>query len=301
MESFLTTVVDSWIYAIECLFDAIFTLGKTEILVLFSIVFLGQKKYRVLKNLSIYFWGMFIFLLLPFVAIFINEFTNDFEGYYTGFCNLLPTNFLIAATITYILFSIRTEDKRKLYIDRCVLGLVAFGVIFLLGRSNYYLPEGQSEYDNNMSYLQFVSSEGTDMQMSSLLNVKVQNRQKVLDEVVSVVNIIRADAETPMIAVPFEYSIYIRQYAPECKLAFGRYDSFWTEEIKSAYAEGNIDVIEPLLSECTRRDVEYIVFPLATENIYYEVTTLFGQNGWNIYAVDANRIILKKCDMEQIW
>lgn len=294
MESFLVSVMDSWIYTIECLFDAVFTLGKTEILVIFSVKFFYQKKYSVLKNLTMYYWGMLLFLFLPLVGFFINKFTFDFEGYYTGFYNLLPTNYLIAATITYVFFNILSEVKWKLYAKRGLFLLVAIIIIFLLGRSNYYLATEEKGYDYNVADLQLLSSDDSDAEMSDLHNAKVENKQKVPDEVVSVVNIIRADSERPIIAAPFEYCIYIRQFSPECKLAFGRYDSFWTKEMIKGYEAGDITVIKKLLKECKKKRADYIVFPLTSEGTYDEVISLFQDKGWNVYTIDENRLIVKK-------
>lgn len=291
MESVLDYFLNTWKVVVECLYDTVFTLGKTEILVLLSVVLLIQKKYIVLKNLTYYFWGMLAFLLLPFIGYFINKHTFDFVGYYTGFYNLLPTNFLVAAVITYFIFEIETDKQWKRFAKRASITIVAIFVIFLLGRSNYYMISGNS-YDNNMSYLQIFSLD--EVELTSLHNEKVSNSQKVIDEVMLEINCIRQDSDSPIIAAPFEDGIYIRQYSPECKIIFGRYDSFWNnEETKSLYASGDLSIIDQLAEECEKRGAEYIIFPLTSNDICDSVVEMFQQHGWQLLEINENRVILK--------
>lgn len=274
---------------IYVMYAAFFSAGVIEVLVLPAWFIIEKHNKEIAVILKRYIVLTMVMLIV--FGTFFSIVTRDFEGYFVGFLNLIPCEMIIALSFTYTIINCKSENKTRLMRKRVLLVALFLVIVFILGKSNYIGKSGENQFESNISFFDLSNDEAWGIKGAN--NEVVNNYAKVPNEVVQIVDAICTDYSQPVIFAPFEMSIYIRQYNPECKLLSGRYAEVWNEKTIKEYNEADPFLLRNVFNDNKDSDVTHIVIPIndvdkRINDINYARAM---KEGWQLYAIVGHYMV----------
>lgn len=233
-------ILNFWHTGINAFIEDGFAWNEYLVLLIISILYLynyWRKKSRyVLIHAPIL---LFVVLLNP-ISTYITSKFFPLDAYYGRLVNLIPIVYIIASCAVCFV----GECEKKQNGEKSILYLAITIVILLAGESMYYNKSYESRF------------------------VKAENHMHLPQYVVDAVDAILASSEKKdeiKVVVPWEYTLYIRQYSADIKLGWGRFDWLDDEVVVNNYNMTELD-IQKFVNYIKEKGCNYIVFPNVDEN-----------------------------------
>lgn len=260
-------ILSYWFSGIRAFIDDGFAWNEYLLLLIISILYLSHywkkdSRYILVYNPII----LFVILLNP-VSTYITSKFFPLDAYYGRLVNIIPIVYIIACGA--VCFVEECAEHKK--IKKNIFYVVIILVFALAGESMYY----NHEYESRL--------------------VTTENHMHLPQYVVDAANVMLASAdegEDVKAAVPWDYTLYIRQFSADVKLGWGRYDWLEDEVITNNYGLTEID-IPKLVKHIKKQGCNYIVFPRINDGIVNQ----FVENGCIYITTDGNNDDIYKLNL----